>query len=493
MAARHYTELRDLLLRQAYSHDDAPVVVRDAGSHYVPLPITERLVHCLWYDQRVRATALQTSDGQPLRVIFPGWWNLEAGPDFRHATIQIGTAPERTGDVEIHLRAADWFHHGHDRDPAYDNVILHVVLWEDDPLATPVTRAGEPLPQLILQPFLDAPLEQLYDEIDLDAYPHNVGNHAGPCGALFQKLTAAAIGRLLDSAGDERFAGKVRKFIRWIRATDAEQAFYTGWMEALGYKNNKAAFRKLAQQLPVASLRQAAPSALPSVLFGVANFLPTAAPVARDTAGQRYVKRLWNTWWKLRPDYEPHILPRDAWRLHGIRPANHPHRRLGAAAALLQQHPALLDELTGAVQTGGDPATLFRQLRDEYWSRHFTLGGRTQAAATDLIGAARAQELVTNVVLPFLAARAELDGDSALRAKARAADAAMAGAPVNSLLRLACQQLFDTPAAVPRWLKTNRHQQGVLQIFQDFCVNDKSGCRACRFPEMIQRWADAAL
>ena len=48
----------------------------------------------------------------------------------------------------------------------------------------PVTRAGEKMPQLVLQHLLDDPLETLYDEIDLDAYPHNVGNHAGLCGEL---------------------------------------------------------------------------------------------------------------------------------------------------------------------------------------------------------------------------------------------------------------------------------------------------------------------
>jgi hypothetical protein len=488
MAASYYTELRDLLLRQSFPNDFAPVVVRDADSHYVPVPISERLVQCIWYDQRVRAPELQTTDGRPVRVIFPGWWNLEAGPDFRNATVQVGTEPERTGDVEIHLRADDWFHHGHERDAAYNNVVLHVVLWKAGSTTAPVTRAGEQMPQLVLQHLLDDPLETLYDEIDLDAYPHNAGNHAGPCGELFRGLDDQAISHLLDSAGDERLAGKVRKFVRWIRASDPEQAFYTGWMEALGYKSNKVAFNLLAQRLPVAQLRQAPPAQLPALLFGVANLLPTAVPVTRDAAGQQYIKRLWNTWWKIRPDYEAQILPKETWRLHGIRPANHPHRRLGTAAVLLKKHPQLLAQLTGAIQTGGDPAKLFLQLRDDFWSNHFTLGGRDQSTPTDLIGHARTHEIVANVVLPFIAAQAELAEDSTLRAKARAAYATLDPAMSNSVLRLAGEQLFGSAAVAQRLAKTNRQQQGLIQVFQDFCINDKSNCRACQFPDMIRRW-----
>jgi hypothetical protein len=427
-------------------------------------------VQAIWYDQRV--ASLQTTDGRPLRVIFPGWWNLEAGPDFRHATVQIGDGPERTGDVEIHLRADDWTHHGHGRDRLYDEVILHVVLWQAGSETGPRNRHGESIPQVVLQDQLAAPLEQLYDEIDLDAYPHNAHGHGGACTAAIQSLSASDLGALLDAAGDERFLSKSRRFARWIHRVGAEQAFYEGWMEALGYKANKAAFRTLAQRLPVADGKPDA-----AVLFGVAGFLPTKL-------ADPYGKRLWSRWWKLRPDFEEKILPNDTWRLHGIRPANHPHRRLGAAAALLKKHGHLLDKIIGAIETDGDPGRLFVQVRDEYWSTHFTLGGKPQRQPLELIGKSRAQEIVANVVLPFVAA---LDDDR-LRAKAKARYDALRPAPGNSLLRLAAQQLFETSAAAARSLKTARQQQGLMQIFQDFCIHDKSGCRQCQFPELVRRW-----
>jgi hypothetical protein len=266
-------------------------------------------------------------DGRRVRVVFPGWWNLEAGPDFRHATVQIGNEEEMTGDIEVHLRADDWAHHGHGRDPLYDDVILHVVLWEAGSDFAPRSRHGGVLPQVVLQQQLAVPLEQLYDEIDLDAYPHNARGHGGGCAAVLKSMPPDKVGALLDAAGDERFAIKSRKFSRWIHRAGAAQAFYEGWMEALGYKANKTAFRTLAQRLPVDNV-----SATTALFFGMAGFLPVTA--SRDP----YTKRLWRAWWKLRPDFEERVLPAGTWRLHGIRPANHPHRRLGAALALLKKH-----------------------------------------------------------------------------------------------------------------------------------------------------------
>ena len=470
MAATRYAEIRNELLLRSFPNVFAPAVLRDADSNYVPMPISERLVQCIWYDQRIHN--LKTVDGQPVTVIFPGWWNLEAGPDFRHATVKVGDRDEVTGDVEIHLRADDWNHHRHGRDPLYDNVVLHVVLWDAGSESAPKTRHDDVIPQVALQNQLSASLEQLYDEIDTEAYPHEAGEHGGRCAAVLKNLPVETIAAMLESAGDERFASKARKFSRWIHRAGPAQAFYEGWMEALGYKANKSGFRALAQRLPVAG-RPSAP-----ILFGVANFLPTGLTDA-------YGKRLWGQWWKLRPDFEDKILPKDTWRLHGIRPQNHPHRRLGAAAALLKQHGNLLERVTGAIQSGGDPGTFFVKLRDDYWSHHFTLGGKAQRKACELIGAARAEEIIANVVLPFVAA---LDDDR-LSAAAKARYDALRRAPGNSVLRLAGQQLFETPRIAARLTRTTRQQQGLMQIFQDFCLNDKSGCQQCHFPELVKRWS----
>jgi hypothetical protein len=482
MALTRYGEIRNQLMRLSFPSVFAPVVIRDADSHYIPIPIAERLVQAIWYDQRLQPGPLQTIDGRPVHIVFPGWWNLEAGPDFRNATVQID-GRELTGDVEIHLRADDWFDHHHDRDAGYNDVVLHVVLWESGGDRVVRTRAGEVLPQVVLQHQLSAPLETLYDELDLDAYPHNVRGHGGRCEGALGKLPANDMLALLDDAGIERFEVKVRKYARWIHRAGAEQSFYEGWMEALGYKANKNPFRTLAQRVPIAAHSDFGRD-LQAILFGVAGLLPSQS--ARDT----HIKRLWNSWWKRRPDFAEHILPDNSWKLNSIRPANHPHRRLGAAAALLKKHRDLSERTVGAIATGGDPGKLFLQIRDPYWSNHFTLGGRAQARETDLIGAARVQEIIANVILPFTAALAEIQSDLKLRQLAHNRYAELAAAPGNSLVRLAGQQLFGVAAPILKQLRTARRQQGLIQVFNDFCVNDKSTCALCAFPELAREWTN---
>jgi hypothetical protein len=61
----------------------------------------------------------------------------------------------------------------------------------------------------------------------------------------------------------------------------------------------------------------------------------------------------------------------------------------------------------------------------------------------------------------------------------------------NTLLRLAGQQFFATDAEARRHLNTERRQQGIMQILLDFCVNDKSLCRDCKLPEMVESWHSA--
>ena len=114
----------------------------------------ERLLQAIWQHQRLLRDQLRTLDGQAVRVLHPGFHNLEGGPDFRHAMIQIGDGPAREGDIEVDLRSSGWHAHGHDFNPAFGTVVLHVV-WESERPA----RGAPPL--LRLREVLDAPLGEL--------------------------------------------------------------------------------------------------------------------------------------------------------------------------------------------------------------------------------------------------------------------------------------------------------------------------------------------
>lgn len=90
----------------------------------------EKILHYLWEHKILPLRPLRTTDGKAVEVINPGLPNYDAGPDFSGAHVRIDGVLW-VGDVEIHEKTSDWFHHHHDKDPRYQNIILHVVLKDD--------------------------------------------------------------------------------------------------------------------------------------------------------------------------------------------------------------------------------------------------------------------------------------------------------------------------------------------------------------------------
>lgn len=423
----------------------------------------------LWQEQRL-IHPLHTTDGRTLDVLFPGWWNGEAGPDFRQAILRLDQQ-ERRGDVELHVHLTDWFQHGHDRDPRYANVVLHVVWSDSSSPRQPVTA-----PVVVLAHQLDAPLNQLMSELETGTTALGSPSCGRRCARALCELPVPVLQSFLTEAGQDRLERKAHRFRERLAHVPPPQAFYEGWMEALGYKANKTGFRLLARRVawwpesPVPAADRAA------VLFGLAGFLPVRR-------ADSYTRALWSRWWKWRSEFEDRVLPATLWSFAGSRPTNHPHRRLGAATALLAQRGDLWPVCRELLLSGRDPAVAFLGLHDDYWSRHCTLGGRPIKQPAELIGRARAHEIVINVVLPF--ALATGDTDPALASCARQQFAQHPPSAPNSALRRAVAHLLPSHT---RALTTAAHQQGLLQVFEDFCLHPTGPDGQCQLPELVAKW-----
>lgn len=213
--------------------------------------ITERHVQAAWYDRSIRPESLHTSAGERVSVIYPGSWNLGAGPDFRNAVIEVG-GRRMSGDVEVHLRPNDWASHSHGDDPAYRNVIAHV------------TWSGGPVPQTLPKSAVSIWLGQHLatdagfapEQIDVTAYPFaSVPIECRPC---FKRFAADAdlASEVLLSAGAYRLDEKARRIAGLLNAPkrrriDRRQLFYLETMNALGYGSNPQGFREIAAAVPL--------------------------------------------------------------------------------------------------------------------------------------------------------------------------------------------------------------------------------------------------
>lgn len=463
----------------------------------------ERLVQAIWQHQRLRRGELKTAGGETVRVFHPGFANFEGGPDFRGAVLQIGSDAPRSGDVEVDLRAAGWRAHGHDRNPSFRNVLLHVIWDHDAPAGRRNDSAAAPRSShpaiLSLKDILDAPLAELSLSLENESLHSLPESLRGKCSAPLRELPEPALSALLREAARVRFENKAAQFRARARNAGWEQALWENLFRALGYKHNIWPMQYLAErrtEVLAEDGRRPAPAggllALQARLFGLGGLLP--GELGRKNS-DGYLRRLWDFWWRERDRFSDAILPRPAWRFHGIRPANHPSRRLALAAHWLAQKdfisrieqwiaPARNGEAPPARTAGAQLLQILQTGRDEFWSWHTTFKSARSKKAQPLLGDARATDLAVNVILPWLWVRAVEGGNVRIREEVERRFFAWPAAEDNSLLKLARQRLLGSSGV--KLFKTAAAQQGLIQIVRDFCDHSNAACDGCKFPELVR-------
>ena len=306
-------------------------------------PITERHVQAIWYDAALRPKNLTTRRGSEVRVVSPGEWNLEAGPDFRNAVLEVGKGRRRVvGDVEVHLAPADWDFHRHGTDPNYRNVIAHVT-WGCGPV--PGSLPPGTL-SIWLGRFVTADTSFAPEQIDLMAYPYaRLPSGVRPCEERIGHNPDLAR-QMLAEAGRHRLLMKARRMSGRLCAAHGErhQVFYEEVMTALGYKRNQAQFRHVAERVPIREL-------------------PADVNVARTmllTAGGF-----------------------EEWDRTGYRPLNTPEQRLASAAAVFTETPMM-----GMSEAADFSSSACRMMVKAMCGEGY-------------MGKGRAAAVLANVILPF--------------------------------------------------------------------------------------------
>jgi hypothetical protein len=456
------------------ARNEARLLLREAGS---PQP-SERVLQSVWRHQRLRRDDLKTLDGRTVRVLHPGFWNKEAGPDFRGAVVQIGNEPARSGDIEIDLVDANWRAHQHHDNPNYKDVILHVVWSANDPAKT-----GE-RPILALEPSLDSPLAELQSWADSPAAESWPAELHGACAAPLRQLSSDQAQILLAQAATVRLQRKARELEIRARQSGWEQALWEGIFRALGYKQNVWPMQRLAELRERLTGDTASVLHLQARLFGVGGLLPADAPLADS-----YLRSLWDRWWRDREHFADAVLPKTLWRFNGLRPANQPQRRLALAAHWLTSENIIdkLEHWFADERQELSPLAILQPASDDFWSWHWGFSRSRLPKPQPLLGESRATDLAINVLLPWFWARAQAGKNETLQRRAEQKYLAWPAAQDNSVLRLARQRLFGQPS--PRWLNTAAAQQGLLQIVRDFCQHTNALCADCLFPDLTREFA----
>jgi hypothetical protein len=448
-----------------------------------PKPPPERLMQSIWEQQRLKRGELQTLDGHAIRILHPGWRNREAGPDFQDAVVQFAGQAPKAGDIEIDVESAGWRNHKHATNPAYEKVMLHVV-WQ-------AGKTPAPLPTLVMPEYLDSPLEDLQHWLANDAKDGLSKSLQGQCSSPLKQLDEPVWRDLLGQAAMVRLQAKAAHIEARARQVGWEQVLIETLFRALGYKQNVWPMQRLGELAPLlmeAMDGERCPATMQGVLFGLANLLPEDV---RDP-GQpvdAYVRKLWDIWWHRRDALQEHILPRQVWRFNGIRPANHPQRRLALAAHWLARKD-LATRLEEWLATDIPKRQLVPTLleimqveRDDFWSWRWTLHAARMTQEQPLLGEARLTDVAMNVILPWLWLRAAKGQNAKLLDQVEDRYLAWPRAEDNTVLRQARHRLLGSTG--PRVLETAAEQQGLMQIVRDFCDHSDATCAECPFPALI--------
>ncbi|MDR2138612.1 MAG: DUF2851 family protein [Tannerella sp.] len=343
----------------------------------------ERLLQYVWKYRFYDEAGMCTAEGLPVTVIDPGIQNPDAGPDFFNAKIRIaGTV--WAGCVEIHRKASEWHTHHHDRDPAYDSVILHVVE-EDD---TPVRRTnGETIRQAVIRvpPRVREHMEWLL--------AHDTQS---PCLERISEVESIHMSAWLNALVGERLERKTAAVLTLQeRYEDWNEVFYITLMRNFGFGTNSDAFEWLAESLPFHCIRKHRDNRLSieALLFGQAGLLA-------GTYNDPYCRLLQREYAFLQTKYRLKPVEGFLFRKLRIRPVNFPHIRLAQLAAIWSTNDTLFSE----VLENSRPEILndrFNIPVSDYWETHYHFDAVSPSRKKP-VGANTVHVILINTVAPVL-------------------------------------------------------------------------------------------
>jgi hypothetical protein len=430
------------------------------------IKFSEKQAVQIW--QQVAGKELSSTEDQPVGVIYPGRTNGDNGPDFRDAVI-VNKSHLTKGDVEVHVKSSDWYSHQHHADAAYNNVILHVVMWHDCNSAT-LLQSGKQVPVLCLAKALR---HQAY------LLPYQL-----PCFQILDHMDRQTLGKLLNTAGEERFKQKAMYFQNEIlrpalSALSAGQVLFRGIMRALGYAKNTKPFEDLADRMPLNFIESREGLTLKqALLVGTAGLLPSQRRRGK-LANEKEVLKLEQIWQSADKEVKP--MRESDWNSSHIYPNNSPVRRIVAQSYLLERYrrEKLLAGILQLVKEAPLPNG-HRALEnglivtgDGYWRDHFDFDIRSKTKISVLLGNSKAGEIAVNVILPFAFSWGKIFNDSELMKQAMELYNSYPKLAENEITRHMTKQLCLKE--LPDF--TACHQQGLIHVFRNYCREGR--CSEC--------------
>lgn len=360
--------------------------------------MSEYFLHYIWQFQYFDKLELSTSEGEGVKIFHPGYRNIHSGPDFYNAHLRIGEM-DWVGSVEIHINASGWVDHHHNVDPAYENVVLHVV-WKND---KPVFRNdGTLLPVIELKGRVEERL--LLQMKTLVNSPEQI-----PCSSSISTVRSLTIISALDRVMIERLEAKSTAVLAQLERNqnDWEETCYQLLCRNFGFKVNAEPFQQLATSLPLKILLKHGDKLLhaEALLFGMAGFLDEDIDDDYHRLLRREFKLLSTKYGLLEKQ-----MMKSQWRFLRLRPGNFPTIRIAQIASIFFHQKNLFSKII-SIPSARELYDIFRSMQSEYWMRHYRFSKESKELVPP-IGESSIENILINTVAPLLAAYSRWKDDT---------------------------------------------------------------------------------
>ena len=422
----------------------------------------EQLLQYVWKHKILPLECLETTDGKALEIIDPGLHNRNAGPDFFNAKLRIGNTMW-VGNVEIHEHSKDWFRHGHDSDPAYDNVVLHVV---EDVDCDVTNSRGEFIPQIKLCVPVTVTLN--YKELlNADAYP--------PCYRIVPELSRLTVHSWMAALQTERLERKTLDIARRAERANGswEDAYFITLARNYGFGINGDAFEQWAYNVPLNQVAHHRDDIfqIEAIFLGQAGLLDIDAIPAKyqkEAMNDGYFNRLKNEYKYLAHKFSLTPINRTMWKFLRLRPQNFPHIRISQLATLYHERKTSLSQLVECMNVDEMRRMLSTHVT-EYWITHYTFGAES-ASNSKSMSPFSINLLMINTAIPMLFAYGRHTCDDTLCDRA-----------FDMLEQLKAEDNHIIRMWKECGLKvaTAGDSQALSQLKNEYC--DRKDCLRCRF------------
>lgn len=344
----------------------------------------EDFLHYLWKYKKWNTQDLKTTTGDSICISQVGQYLQQAGPDFFNAQMSIGNQ-KWAGNVEIHLKSSDWYVHHHEKDAAYENVILHVV-WEHD---TAVFRKDNTeLPVLELKNYTDKEVLVNYEQL-------TIPKSWIFCEKQLSDLDDFVLKNWLERLFFERLERKSKAIYELLEQTnnDWEAVLFCMLAKNFGLNSNGAVFLKIAQSIPFSIIRKESFEVenLEALLFGKAGLL-------EGEKEDNYFKDLQFRYFYLLHKYQLSSESEGQVQFFKHRPDNFPTIRLSQLAHLYHLHQNLFSKISSITTIEG-VYELFQVRPSEYWETHYQFD-RESPKKTKKLSKSFADLLLINTIVP---------------------------------------------------------------------------------------------